>query len=175
MQGAGFNIHRGAEEAIEAMQYVHNAVLLMIGGGDVFGRLYELRDRLALTDKVIIKPKMPFEELQLYTVNADLGLSLDKDNNINYKYSLPNKIFDYIQAEIPVLVSSLPELMKLIDKYDIGDCIDNHKPEHIAQKINKMLADKEKLVVWKKNLKLAAEELCWENEEQRLIELLNYA
>ncbi len=169
LQGAGINIDRGAEEAVQAMQFVTDAVLLIIGSGDVIDVLKQMVLDFKLQDKVIFIGKVPFEKLMQYTSLAHLGLTLDKDTNINYRYSLPNKLFDYVHAGVPVLSSDLVEIKNIIREYEIGDIIDNHNPKHIADKINSILKEETKLQVWKKNTKIAAEKLNWELEEQQLI------
>ncbi len=169
LQGAGINIDRGAEEAVQAMQYVNNAILLIIGSGDVMEVLKQMVVDFKLNDKVIFIGKVPFEKLMQYTYLADLGLTLDKDTNINYRYSLPNKLFDYIHAGVPVLSSDLVEIKNIIKEYEIGDTIDSHKPQHIADKIDSIFNNETKLQLWKKNTKIASEKLNWELEEQQLI------
>jgi len=168
MQGAGINVQRGAEEAIEAMRHIDNALLLIIGGGDVLEQIRKQAADPALEGKVMFKPKMPYTQLMEHTRLADLGLTLDKDTNINYRFSLPNKLFDYIHAGIPVLASRLPEISRIVEGYNIGMITESHEPEEIARIIRLMLNDETARVAWKENLAKAASELSWENEEKVL-------
>lgn len=169
LQGAGINIDRGSEELVEAMKYLNDEyLLLIIGGGDVFELLKQIVKKENLFSKVMIKSKLPFKKLHQYTINADLGVSIDKDSNLNYRYSLPNKLFDYIHAGIPVIASDLPEVRKIVEKYGIGDIIKDHKPENIASKIREMLESQQQLNEWKENLRLASVELSWQNEQKNL-------
>jgi glycosyltransferase involved in cell wall biosynthesis len=170
-QGAGINIDRGAEEAIRAIEDVDNAVLLFIGGGDVIDKLKDAVRERSLNHKVFFIPKQPMYELIRFTRMADFGITLDKATNLNYRYSLPNKLFDYIHANLPVLSTDLTEVKCIIEKYDIGMITSSYDPQSIVKKMREMISDENRIAQWKKNLNIAAAELCWENEQQRFLEV----
>jgi len=172
LQGAGINVDRGAEELIDAMEFVQNAVLYIIGSGDVWDNLKQkVSFNKSIQNKVVLINKLPKSELINYTFNADIGLSIDKNTNLNYLYSLPNKIFDYIQAEIPILASRLPEIENVILQYKIGDFIDDHNPKTIANKLNEMLYSQQ-LSSYKKYLAIAKKEITWKSEKEKLLTII---
>ena len=170
-QGA-VNKDRGLEEAVLAMKYVQDAILLIIGDGDIVKPLNQLILKENLSNQVILKGKIPFEDLPNYTSIADLGISLEKDSNLNYKYSLPNKLFDYIHASVPVLSSSLPVSKSLFEEFNIGNLIHDHTPTFIAETMNSMLCDQDQIRDWKENAKRAARKYSWENEESKLLAII---
>lgn len=171
LQGAGINIHRGAEEAVEAMKSVENAVLLIVGDGDVINDLKKYVIDYDLQEKVLFYGKRPYEEMMNFTYHAQLGLTLDKPNNINYQFSLPNKVFDYMHAGTPILSTKLVEIERIVAKYAIGLSLDELTPENLAEKINWLIQNPEELERMKINCKEAAKMENWEKESQILAEI----
>ena len=167
------NIGRGIEQVINAMKFIDNTIFLIIGDGDIAKKLVHLTKQKGLEKKIIFLGKIPFDKLNDYTGLADIGISLEQNLGLNYYYSLPNKIFDYINAGVPILASDLPEIANIVKKYEIGEIIKDFSPDIIADAINSMLNDEHKISEWGKKLKYAAEELCWEKEEIKLIDFYN--
>ncbi len=164
-QGA-LNLGRGIEAAIRAMYYLDGSELWLAGDGDRTTQLKQLVAELKLDQKVKFLGRLPLAELSQLTRQADLGISLEEDLGLNYRYALPNKLFDYIQAGVPVLVSNLPEMKKIVDHYQIGAIADTHQRKELAEIMKTALFDQGKRILWKQNLQKAAKELCWENEEK---------
>ena len=122
-----------------------------------------------LVNKVIFVNALPYNEMMQYTLNADIGVSLDKDKNINHKFSLPNKIFDYIKAEIPILGSDLIEVSNVISKYKVGCTISEISPDSILNGLNKVLKIKEESFL-EVRFNKAINDLNWDKESKILIE-----
>lgn len=171
MQGAGINIHRGAEEAVEAMKLVDKAVLLIVGDGDVIQHLKKYVIDYDLQEKVLFYGKRPYQEMMAYTQIADVGLTLDKPNNLNYRFSLPNKVFDYIHAGTPIICTDLVEVTGIVRKHEIGLVLDELTPQNLADKINHLIAHPEEVVKFKENCKKAAQIENWEEETKVLNEI----
>ncbi|TNE54050.1 MAG: glycosyltransferase [Bacteroidetes bacterium] len=166
-QGAGINVDRGAEEAVEAMKELPQCQLIFVGDGDAIPSLKRRVEEASLKN-VLFFPKRPYDELMQFTYHADMGLSLDKGSNLNYAYSLPNKVFDYMHASTPLLVSPMKEVRHFVESHGLGDVLPEVSPAAIVQAIREILKEPKRLEQWKANCKLAAAELSWEKEEEKL-------
>jgi glycosyltransferase involved in cell wall biosynthesis len=173
IQGSGLNIERGIEEAIEAMLYVRDSVLVIIGDGDVIPSAKIIVEKYELSTKVLFFGKRPYSELMQFTHYADIGLALDKPKSLNYKYALPNKLFDYINTQTAVISSNLIEIEKIVKHYEIGCVIEQTEPKLIAAAINSLINNPELLATYKNNCKVAAKIENWENEKVKLKALLD--
>ncbi|MDD2634496.1 MAG: glycosyltransferase [Bacteroidales bacterium] len=169
-QGA-LNKERGIEIMIQIMQYIPDYKLVIAGKGDLEKELKQLTNELNLSNKVQFTGNLNFDALYNLTKTARLGFSLEQGESLNYKYSLPNKIFDYIQAGVPVICSDLPEMSKIVNKYVCGINIKTSEPQILAEYLKSILAENKQLNRFHKNCKKAAQELNWNNEEKILKEI----
>ncbi len=164
-QGA-VNKDRGIDLMIQAMLYV-DAELHIVGDGDMLEDMKEYVNKLNLNNKVLFAGRIDFNNLFEITKQADLGLSFEKDTCLSYRYSLPNKIFDYIHAGIPVLVSDLPEFKNVINNYSVGMLLKSRDVRLVASQINDMLSLPKSH--WSAGINIAKENFCWQNQEVKLL------
>ena len=169
-QGGGINIDKGGEELIEAVSITENVSLIIVGSGDVLHALKQKVTDLDLYERVRFIPKMPWEDLIRYTKSADVGMSLEKDTNLNYWFSIPNKLFDYISAGIPVISGTLPEVKKLVEENNCGLIIPDITPEKISSAIKILRDDRDLLNRLKQNAVNASKSINWENESKKVID-----
>jgi glycosyltransferase involved in cell wall biosynthesis len=169
-QGA-VNMGRGIEWVIDTMPHLDGYVFYVVGGGDVLDELKMRVKKRRLEDRVLFTGKIPFEQLAAYTQSADIGINLLENKGLNYYYSLPNRIFDYIRNHIPVLSVDFPEIRKIVAHYDIGVLINHFEPEFLAETIRKMTANGKN----EKGFATANAELSWENESLTLLRIVKDA
>jgi glycosyltransferase involved in cell wall biosynthesis len=173
IQGTGINIDKGAEELIDAVNCSTGVTLLIVGSGDVVSKLKIQVDNYKIPDKVRFYPSVSWENLIKFTKSADIGMSLEKDTNLNYRYSLPNKFFDYIAAGIPVIASDLPETGKIIKENNFGLILSSVTPIVIKEALEEIKSNPGRLLELKTNAASASKKLNWENEKKKVIEFYN--
>lgn len=169
-QGA-LNLERGIEIMIEAMCFLTDFKLIIAGKGDLENELKQQVLNLNLTTRVIFTGNLHFDELHRYTTSAKLGFSIEQGKSLNYKYALPNKIFDYIQAETPVICADLPEMRKIVENYNVGKVFSGNNPKDLADLILNLCLNQNKLFEYSHNCRKAKTILNWEIEEKKLIEI----
>jgi glycosyltransferase involved in cell wall biosynthesis len=168
LQGGGINIDKGAEELVKAVCMTQDVVLIFAGSGDVLPVLKKMVRGMEIGDKVRFLPKMPWNRLIRYTMMADAGMCLEKDTNQNYRYSLPNKLFDYIAAGIPVISGDLPEIKKIVSEYECGLVLHSITPEDISKAIVTFRDDPQLKARLAGNSARAAEKLNWNVESEKV-------
>jgi glycosyltransferase involved in cell wall biosynthesis len=171
LQGTGINTDRGGEELIDAIKITENVSLLIIGSGDLLQLLKQKVNELGLDERVKFISKIPWDQLIKYTRSADIGISVDRNTNVNYEFSLPNKVFDYISAGIPVIASDLKEIRKIVIENSCGLIIPEVTPLEISKAIIKLRDDEGLLLQLKKNAVEASKSVNWETESLKVNEL----
>lgn len=168
-QGA-LNSGRGLIPLIKAMPFINNHITLKIAGqGPYKDKITKAILEYNLSDRIELLGNINPIDLVPITQNAIAGVSLEEDLGLSYRYSLPNKLFDYIQAKTPVISTYLPGIKNIVETYNVGEVIKDHSPENIAKTINKLLANGK--THYKKKLEKASKELIWENQEEDLLKI----
>ncbi|MCK5700163.1 MAG: glycosyltransferase family 4 protein [Cyclobacteriaceae bacterium] len=172
-QGA-VNMGRGLEELIKAMPYLEEFNLLLVGGGDLLESLKLIVDQ-ELNKRIHFTGRIPFESLGWYTAQASIGVSLEQDMGLNYRLSLPNKLFDYLHAGLPVVASDLPEIRKLVEDVDFGLLVSDFSPVALSKSIRSLWEDKKMYKRFRENALARASEYMWEGQEDKLLEVYEKA
>mgnify|MGYP005990977581 CR=1 FL=1 len=167
------NPGRGIKPMIKALQFLKGVDLIIIGYGKVEEELKSFVKKELLENRVHFLGRIPHNELQNYTKIADIGMVLEEPLGLSFEYSLPNKLFDYIHAEIPIISGNLTEIKKVIKKHKLGVVLDNYNPKTIAIAIEKLLDNKELYKEIKTNQQKVKEQFCWEKEKQLLDNYFN--
>jgi len=166
MQGAGINVGRGGLELLKALPLLpQDYMLVYIGSGTEWDHIAQKTKEWNLLESVEMIAKLPPAQLKRYTKLAHVGCSLDSFEDSNYLFNLPNKIFDYIHAGVPVVATAIPEVKKILDEYKCGIYVADLQPQTIAKAIFELMEMPEK---YKQHCAMAAKDLCWENESEKL-------
>lgn len=166
---------RGVDQLIKCMNHVRQDIGLAIVGGepkyhDEYNRLIE---GSSLMGRVRILPAVsPNEVISICSV-ADVGIHPIENTCLNHFYCLPNKLFQYIQAGIPIICSDFPEMKKIVDGYKVGKVFDVEDITNISNTINLLFQNTEKLIEYKNNCIKASTTLNWNIEKLKLLDIYN--
>jgi glycosyltransferase involved in cell wall biosynthesis len=166
---------RGCEVLIEALKRLPDVQLAFLGDPEPgYGAgLRSFITAQGMDRRVTLLPSVPLEDLLAHTAEADVGVTLLQDTCLNHRLALPNKLFEYIAAGVPVVAAALPETRRLVETYGVGWCAPPADPVAVAQALKAALDGRSDPGL-RKRLARAAEELCWEREQLRLLALYEW-
>lgn len=161
---------RGIEAFLEAIRFVPGLAGIVLGDGPLLPQLKaQYQDEKA--QRVFLPGRVPMETLPEYIRSADVGIVLIQDTCLSHRYSLPNKLFEYIQGGLPVVASNLPEIKRIVHRFDVGEVVDPESAPAIAAGMRRLLEDQEAYSRYKANTRQAANVLNWDHEGQKLVAL----
>ena len=164
----GLSSGRGIEILLEAFKlmdnYENNSVIVFMGYGVLEGVIKQAENNY---DNIYFHDAVSPNVLLEYTSSADFGISTIEDSCLSYRYCLPNKMFEYMMAEIPLIVSNLPEMKRLVEENNIGIVADENTSTGLQKAIEKaMKLNKKEL---QQNIQKVKEIYNWEEQEKVLI------
>jgi glycosyltransferase involved in cell wall biosynthesis len=162
---------RGYEEFVKSGKFVNNIQLVIRGYGSLENDLRKIIIDESLENIVKFDGPVEVKDIVLKASESHMGVVLTQPVNLNFKLSVSNKLFEYIHAGLPVLLSDIPEHQYLNREFNFGIILKDFSPLGIAKCINELAVDKEKYAFLKSNAIKASEILCWENESIKLIKL----
>jgi glycosyltransferase involved in cell wall biosynthesis len=167
-QGA-LNAGRGLEQIVKAMKYLGDAFKLQIAGeGDLSDHLRAIVKQEGLEKQIEFLGYLRPVDLLLPLQSANLGLNLLENKGLSYYYSLANKTFDYIQAELPALHMEFPEYSALQQEWNCFYLIKELDPKRIAQCIEEIAFNESDYLAKVEACRKAKNDLNWASEAQKL-------
>ena len=161
---------RGLLPIMNAIKNHNEYVLVILGDGKYRDILSNYVAELGINNMVYFAGNIDYNDLHLWTCSADIGLCNIEPISYSYELALPNKLFEYILAELPVLITDLPALVEIVNNNKLGETIsrDNNKDEIIAA-LNKLLTNKER---YKNNIRAIKQNYVYEMQYDSIKDII---
>ncbi len=150
----------------DAVELLDDVVLVIVGYGYYRDALEDRVAARGLKDRVRFFGPIPNEDLLHWTASADVGLCHIVNASLSYYTTLPNKLFEYVMAEVPVLGSDSPGIGRVVEGTGVGEVVDPIDPQSLATATRKILADPEP---YRAACRRARERYNWEVESRKLL------
>jgi len=160
---------QGLVRSVKAVAANENISLLVIGDGPERRKLEQYINDYNLTDRVKCSGMLPSEVLLNYTAGADAGFMLIEPLALNSYLALPQKLFQYIAAGVPPVVTALPELEKIVLTEQLGLVLDKDSSSEDSVNLKRFIENS--LEGCRKACQKTAANYDWEKERKKLIAL----
>lgn len=164
----GLSYGRGIEKMLDAFSTLksNDFALVVMGSGALERMVVDYSEK---NENIFHHPPVTQKELLNYTSSGDIGVLLYENTCLNHYFCLPNKLFEYMMAGLPVLVSNLFELKKFVEENNCGLVVDEIKRESIHDAINKIL-ESDIVKMSKKSIDVS-QRYNWESQEEQLLDI----
>ncbi|MGD9601775.1 MAG: glycosyltransferase family 4 protein [Gammaproteobacteria bacterium] len=162
---------RGLHKAVRSMPLWRPEFRLHIRGAgdpDYIASLQRIAAESGVADRLSFEGPVPFNEIVGAANRADIGYFVHKDVSPQKRFVLPNKFFEYIMAGLALCVSDLPEMARIVRRYDLGLLVDEYDEPSIARVINGFSRDS--IDRYKRAALEAAAVLNWEAEQRAMLD-----
>lgn len=162
------------EPVIQSLAYAKNVVLVIRGPSlEYYGNGYlEESRRAKVTDRLHLLPPVKSADVVNAALGADVGVWTLPNFCKNFYYALPNKLFEYLAAGLPVICAHFPEVRALVERYQVGVVFDPYRPKSIARALSK-LTDVTFREQCRQNTVLALSEIKADLEWNKLVTIYN--
>ena len=167
----GITFNRGLEQVIEASSRIDNLRFVMMGYGSE-AYLDSLKKRIKkfnAQEKIHFFGPVPHEQVSSSLSSADCGIAPIINICLSYYYCAPNKLFEFVQARLPILASNFPEMQKVVNDFDLGATFDPEDPDNIEKVIKEMINNPERRKEFQSHSHSAAKAYNWKVEEEKLV------
>ncbi len=168
------NVGRGVDWAIDALELLPGCRLVVAGDGDLLEAMKAYAAEKAWADRVVFTGRLMPEEMAALEAKADVGLVMLEDKGLSYHYALPNRVGAFVQAGVPMVVSDLPEMARVVRTYGVGEVIDELGVKSYELRVKALAEAVERVLAreWKdEDFAAAREDMDWNKEKQKLINI----
>lgn len=161
----GFQSGRGIEALLDIFSQLekkHHVVFM--GSGRLENTIKSYAEKHS---NIHIKKAVPYQEILEWASGADYGLQSVEPTCLSYYYSLPNKMFEYIQSGLPIITNDLPDCRKIIEEHAIGYVLPKLDLENFQLLLTKL--NTQDKASKSENLHQLKTIYNWESEEKKLL------
>jgi glycosyltransferase involved in cell wall biosynthesis len=163
---------RGIETLILAMAQIRRPARLVLRGNGpsrYVSRLRRLAAMHAAPETIVFEPAVPLERVVESAARSDIGLFTPPLATAQYRYMLPNKLFEYLMAGLMVIFSDAADVAEIVQRYECGRILSDASPSHLATAIDALSL--EEIRQYKHGARNSAQSLCWDREQVKLVTL----
>jgi glycosyltransferase involved in cell wall biosynthesis len=164
-------VSRGIEEIILSLKSLSDCCVVLLGYGPDYyvSKLKAFIDNSGVKDRVYLFGPVPSNEIVRYAMSADVGIVLQKNVCLNSYNASPNKLFEYMNAGLPVVGSNFPDIKRFVEGYSFGVTCNPESIQDIISAVQYVLADKGRYEKMRRNALKIAKVYNWENESHKIV------